>query len=267
MLSFKAKLHKFVRNIRQNMETVKHQLGEIGLSDKAATAYVALLQLGSGTVQDISARAGIVRTTCYPLLAELERRGLVTTTRSGKKTIYVAESPTQLVENIERSASLARNLVPTLAHILAGNSKRPKIEIYEGIAGVWRVYQDVIAGEGYDVRAFVPADDAIRIAGEKKVREYIRDRVKKNISMRAIMQKTPLIEKEYAKYNKGDLREARFIEPGLFPMPVEIDLYPPHNVAITSFRDGIALIIRSEPIHTSLNSIFELLWLAASTKK
>src|SRR3989344_4901159 len=107
------------------MESVEHQLAALGLSAKAAKLYLALLQLGSGTVQDISKRAGIVRTTCYPLLEELQERGLVTTTRSGKKTIYVAEPPTELLNQLEKTTSLARSIVPTLAHILSGNSKRP----------------------------------------------------------------------------------------------------------------------------------------------
>src|SRR3989338_6209004 len=186
------------------MDSIRHKLEEVGLSEKAAGVYLALLQLGSGAVQDIASRAGLVRTTCYPLLEELQKRGLVSTTRSGKKTVYVAEHPDQLVGNIERTASLARAIVPTLAHVLAGNSKRPKIEIYEGISGVWRAYEDVIRGEGYEVKAFVPADDAIGLAGDRKVKEYIRKRVKKGISMRAILPKTALIEKEYAKYDSGD---------------------------------------------------------------
>jgi len=242
------------------MDSIQRQLEAVGLSEKAAQVYLALLQLGSGTVHDIASRAGIVRTTCYPLLEELQKRELVTTTRSGKKTIYVAEHPEQLVGTIEKTASLARAIVPTLAHVLAGNSKRPKVEIYEGTAGVWRAYEDVIAGEGYEVKAFVPADDVIAGLSDRKVKEYIRKRVKKNISLKAILPKTELIEKEYAKYDKGDLRESRFIDPKRFPMPVEIDLYPNNSIAITSFRDGIGLIIRSEPIHTALNSIFEVLW-------
>ena len=241
------------------------QLQKLGLSEKAARIYVALLQLGSGTVQDLSHRAGLVRTTCYPLLADLEQHGLVTTTRSGKKVVYVAEHPEALVADIEGRMSVARSLVPTLAHVLAGNSKRPRIEIYEGVAGAWRAYEDVIKGENHEVKAFVPADEAIAIASGKKVKEYIRKRVKKGISMRAIMQRTPLIEKEYARYGKADFREAHFVDARQFPIPVEIDLYPPHNIAITSFRDGIGMIIRSEQVYTALNSIFELLWMA--TKK
>ncbi len=249
------------------MDSIKHQLEAVGLSAKAAALYLSLLQLGSGTVQDIASRAGLLRTTCYPLLEELEKRGLVTTTRSGKKAVYVAEHPEKLVENLEGTASIARSIIPTLAHVLAGNSKRPKIEIYEGIGGVWRAYEDVIAGEKYEVKAFLPADDAVLIATDRKIREYIRKRVKKGIRMRAIMQRTPLIEKEYVKYDKGDLRESRLVDAKRFPIPVEIDLYPPHNIAITSFRDGLGLIIRSEPIYTALSSIFELLWLTSSTKR
>lgn len=248
------------------MEPINKALQDIGLSEKGVSVYLALLQLGSGTVHDISKRAGVIRTTCYPLLNDLEKRGLVSTTRSGKKSLYVAESPTELLAHIDRSASLARSIMPTLSHMLSGNAKRPKIQIHEGISGVWRVYEDVIAGEDYEVKAFIPADDAIAIAGDRKVKEYIRKRVKKNISIRAILPKTALIEKEYAKYDKGDLRESRFIDPKRFPMPVEIDLYGGNKVAITSFREGIGMIIESASIYTAMNSLFELCWSAAKSK-
>lgn len=249
------------------METIQTSLEHIGLSAKAAKLYLAVLQLGSGTVQDIATRAGLVRTTCYTLLEELQRRGLVATTRSGKRTVYVAESPTVLLRNMEHMNSLVHSLVPTLTHVLSGNSKRPKVEIFEGISGVWRAYEDVLAGHDYEVKAFLPADDSVYMAGENNVREYIRKRVLKNISMRAIMQKTPLMDMNYAKYNKNELREARFVDAKKFPLPVEIDLYPPHNIAITSFRDGIGLIVRSEPMYIALSSLFELAWLSSKNPR
>jgi HTH-type transcriptional regulator, sugar sensing transcriptional regulator len=248
------------------MEPLHKQLQTIGLSDKEASVYLTLLQLGSGTVHDIAKRSGVVRTTCYPLLDELEKRGLVSTTRSGKKSIYVAEPPTNLLVHIDKSASIARSLIPALSHVLSGNTKRPKIQIHEGISGVWRVYEDVIAGQEYEVKAFIPADDAISIAGNNRVRMYIRERVKKNISMRAILPKTALIEKEYTKYDKGDLRQSRFVDPKRFPMPVEIDLYRGNKIAITSFREGIGMVIESAQLYTALNSIFELCWLSSAPK-
>jgi sugar-specific transcriptional regulator TrmB len=248
------------------MDTLTPKLSELGLSNKSAELYIALLQLGAGTIQDLAKKTKIVRTTCYPLVEELERLGLVSTTKSGKRTLYVAESPDILLRRAEQSVTRARALIPSLAHLLEGNSRRPVIEIHEGIEGVWKVYEDIIKGNNYEVKSFVPADDAIRVAGDKKVREYIRKRVAKGISMRAIMLKTPLIEREYARYNKQELRNARIVNAGTFPTTVEITLYPENNVAITSFSDGVGLVIRSKSIYTALNSIFELAWIGAETR-
>lgn len=246
------------------MDSLVADLSALGLSEKSARVYLTLLQLGSGTVHDIASRAGIVRTTCYPILEELERRGLVTTTRAGKKTIFLAEAPESLIRNAQTAELTARKLVPALAHIFDGNEKRPKIKVYEGLSGVWHVYNQVIVGEGHEIRSFVPADTAIRIAGEKKVRAYIRARVGKKIRMRAIMQRSPLIEKEYAKYDTYELRESRFIDPKKFPVPVEITLYPPHHIAIASFPENLGMIIESKPIYTALGSLFELVWLSGT---
>ena len=129
------------------MDTLANKLSGLGLSEKSARIYIALLQLGAGTVQDLAHRTGIVRTTCYQLIDELERKGLLSATRSGKRAVYVAESPDVLITNAEQSLSRARALIPSLSHLLEGNSKRPIIEIHDGIAGVWKFYEDVHQGQ------------------------------------------------------------------------------------------------------------------------
>ena len=59
-------------------------LQSLGFSEKEATVYVALLELGRGTVTEIARRAGINRTTGYDILDSLAGKGVGNISR--KKT-------------------------------------------------------------------------------------------------------------------------------------------------------------------------------------
>ena len=54
------------------------ELKKIGLSENETGAYLALLELGSATAQDISKKSGIKRATTYVQLEALMQLGLVT---------------------------------------------------------------------------------------------------------------------------------------------------------------------------------------------
>ena len=65
------------------MEQLKMTLQSFGLGEKETTVYIALLEIGKGTVSQISRKAGINRTTGYDILSSLANKGLVTI--SGKE--------------------------------------------------------------------------------------------------------------------------------------------------------------------------------------
>lgn len=52
-------------------------LQEIGLSEKEAQIYLALLQVDNDSIQGLSNRTKINRTTLYPVLESLSKKGLV----------------------------------------------------------------------------------------------------------------------------------------------------------------------------------------------
>jgi len=75
--------HETSKNLK-----LKKSLEGIGLSEKEVAVYLALLELGSGTVSKISRYAGINRTTGYDILDSLANKGLANI--SGNKPIRSA---------------------------------------------------------------------------------------------------------------------------------------------------------------------------------
>ncbi|MDP2951052.1 MAG: helix-turn-helix domain-containing protein, partial [bacterium] len=75
----------------------KKQLTTVGLSDKQAVVYLALLELGPSTVSEVARKAGINRTTGYDILEMLVSFGLVSPLGKGKVQKYVTENPEKII--------------------------------------------------------------------------------------------------------------------------------------------------------------------------
>src|SRR3990172_512112 len=76
-------------------------LEKLGFSEKEAKVYLAALELGEDSVQNIAKKAGINRATTYVILEKLMASGLISTYEKGKKTFIVAEDPKELLQILE----------------------------------------------------------------------------------------------------------------------------------------------------------------------
>ena len=136
----------------------------IGFSEKEVVVYLALLELGKGTVTQISRKAGINRPTGYHVLASLEVKELVKASGKEPKQEYVAESPDQIekilqekIKNDEIFIKEARKIIPELKSI-HNVTDRPKVFFYEGREGMEKVYEDTLTSHE-PIRAYATADD------------------------------------------------------------------------------------------------------------
>lgn len=77
-------------------------LVKLGLSEREASLYLLLLQIGPSQVSSLAKRAQVKRVSVYSVLASLELRGLVTfeQTRLGKR--YLAHDPECLLYFLEQ---------------------------------------------------------------------------------------------------------------------------------------------------------------------
>ena len=71
------------------MEHVIKILKNLGLDEKEIKVYLACLQLGSATVQDLSVKSGVKRTNIYNFIDDMKQRGLLSETKIGKRILFV----------------------------------------------------------------------------------------------------------------------------------------------------------------------------------
>src|SRR3989344_1564256 len=93
-------------------------LQEIGLNEKEAALYLALLQVDAASVIDLSKKTKINRSTVYVVLEGLMKKGLVSETQIGKKVHYQAEAPERLETFVERQKAIFEELQKRLKDII-----------------------------------------------------------------------------------------------------------------------------------------------------
>ena len=90
--------------MKDTNEQLKLNLQSFGFSEKEVIVYIALLELGKGTVRQISSKAGINRTTAYDILGSLSNKGLVSVSGKEPKSEYVVEPPEAITTYLKKVA-------------------------------------------------------------------------------------------------------------------------------------------------------------------
>ena len=114
---------------------INNALRDLGLTEKEASVYIALLEIGEATVMQIAHQTKLKRPTIYILLDTLREKELVLKIPHAKKTIFIAKDPDDF---FRESLTKAKRAYDMLAEIKAIQKKENKISVkyYEGESGV-----------------------------------------------------------------------------------------------------------------------------------
>lgn len=243
------------------------ELKKIGLQDKGAAVYLACLQLGPSPVQKISRRAGVVRATTYVVLESLMQQGLVTQYKEGKKTLFSAEPPRQLVRLLEKQKESIvdkehhlMEILPQLQVIMKGDSESPTVRYFAGREGLHAIRQEIVryTDSGDMVYNFTPADYLVGVFPDNDD-NYLVQRLAKKIYAKTIF--TTRSESLKKRWMHNDTySERRFIAPEKFPHTGGMTVYK-DRVAFGSYTGKLmGVIIESEVIADMVRRMFELAW-------
>jgi HTH-type transcriptional regulator, sugar sensing transcriptional regulator len=244
---------------------LKKTLEYIGFSEKEVSVYLALLELGKGTVTEISRKAGINRPTGYHILASLEAKELVKVSGKEPKQEYVAESPDQIekmllkkIENDQSFIKEARKIIPELKSI-HNVTDRPKVLFYEGREGMEKVYEDTLTSTE-PIRAYASVENMHK-GMPGYFPEYYKRRAGKGIAIRAIIPDSET-GRDRKSLDSKEMRETALVPTDVFNFSPEINIYD-DKVMIASWREKLGIIIKSSEIAEAMKKIYELAWAEA----
>ncbi len=242
------------------MKDISHLMPTLGLNEHEAKIYLACLELGGSSVQDISRETGIKRTTVYNFLEELRARGLVSQVKKGGRTLLLPEDPHVFIQKAEQHLREIKNAVPELMSVFNLPSSKPNIRFYQGVDGLRHLYEDTLV-VGEKIYGFGDFDKVIAVMGDY-IWDYVARRVKKNIDYQVIAKRGDWLKDPHV-HNERQLRNFRLVG-ATTKFDTEIDIYG-GKIAIYSFRKPYAgIIIEDHAVAETMKSVWKLLWEALS---
>lgn len=257
-----------------NNSILSQSLSKTGLSDKEATVYSSLLELGGGFPSKIADHARIKRSTTYRILLDLSVKGLANEIKKRNKVFYQPESPEKLVHYGKTRIRIAEDqlentekIVPELRKIFASFDKAPKIRFFEGPDAVKKICIDMISEpKKYEMLAFSNAKLFKDYMPKRDLRDFIKGKERIGITTRGILPDTSedrVYDKNVFYGIRKDLwPEMRFVPKDDFPYEAELTIYGQNKVSITKLtkENIIGIIIEDETIHGMMKMIFEIAW-------
>ena len=236
------------------------ELEKLNLTKKEAQLYLALLELGEANLQEIANKSKIKRTTVYDVLDSLKAKGLISTTKKGKRVYYYAENPKQIEKIFEEKINVLNGILPELLSVANLIDKKPKIQFFEGEEGIKNIYRDTLEYKNQEILAWVSPEPIKHFDINWLWDEYVPRRLENKIWTRSFAPNVKEM-KHVQGYDEKHLRQMRLIDmdKDLY-FEVEINLYGGSKIGIMSFKEEFGLIVESKKIHNTLKAIFELQW-------
>ena len=238
---------------------IKEVLMDFGLSEFEALVYLAALSLGPTTVNDIAKHSGVKRTTVYPVIEGLKRKGIMNVEIKGLKKSYVAESPDKLEGIIEQKKERLKSMIPELSAIQSLKSNESFIKYYEGVAGVKTVYDSILdglkSGDEYliisDMERFLKMD-------REYFTDFIEKRAKLNLKVKTIIHDTDDAQ-YYKKIERNTNQEIKILDKSADFTANLVIL--PNKVVITQIVEPIiSIIIENKSIVEMQRKEFNIIW-------
>jgi sugar-specific transcriptional regulator TrmB len=241
--------------------SIKTILKRLGFSKNEILVYHATLELGISSAQKIAKKAGIKRTTAYPVLNTLIDRGVVSKTKEKEKTRFLAEPPQKLLFMLNEIHHDLKKALPELNAIHNRHELKPKIIFFEGEDAITAMYNDTLKEKPKEILMWLTD---LYFENFIKNENYIAMRVKHDMHARRIGGSGSTWHRKNKPNDKKELSETIIVPRDYFWPGIEVNIYN-DKVVFTNFTEKMCVIIENKTIADAMRQVYELSWLGAKT--
>lgn len=197
--------------------------------------------------------------------------GLISKYTEGDKTVFVAESPNQLVRLLDkREKDLDNNrkelneLLPKLQAYMKSSDERPVVRYYAGLDGIQTMRNEMIMlSKPGDIWYQMAAADAMKAAfGNMDQATYKKQRRAKRIESRAIVAvRSPELRKELEATAEKRWAERKFVSPQKqYTSDANMTIMS-DRIVISTYSDKVGgMLVESEAAAKMMAELFEMAW-------
>lgn len=235
-------------------------LKTVGLNEKEALVYKAILENGPSSPQEISRLSGLKRPTTYVILSELVYKGISFLIPYSQKKIYRVISPEELLKKVEEKIKIVREQLPELQALQKSETEeKPYVLFFDGVDGIKQIMdyklEEVKNGE---ILHFMSTTSKKVIDLFEGFAEYNEELLGKNISVRGISPNDPIL-KMYRKEDEEYNRQVKELNLQEYKSNVSIEIGKTW-VKMADFYNLQGIVIQNKTIAESLKQIFEMTW-------
>ncbi len=247
------------------MAIYKDVLMQIGLNEKEALVYEALLETGMVTAGTLIKKTGLKRGNLYDILHALIKKDLAESVTEKDVSHFRANSPKHLNALLTRKTAELSSAQQGLDRVFANlkslytvTTKKPAVSYFEGVAGLARIHEDIIktGQQNYVFRSSLDRKEADFYA---LLRAHLRNRVAAGIHTKVL---TPILDNttKSIQEDAANLVERRVIPKDQFLLPAQIIVYG-NKVAITEIKETfISTLIEDKNIAATFLTLFQYIW-------
>ncbi len=238
------------------------ELVNLGLSEKEAKVYLASLELGKSTVQEIAKRARVKRVTTYVQIENLTKKGLMSTSTEGKKQFYYAEDPEKLsllfreqALNIQRKQDHLKKILPELKSLNKESFKnKPFVRYFEGKDGMRAIAEELFGSmtKEKEVKMIYSYDLLLKMFTKQEIEEMRKKRQNKSIKAKIITN-----DKDKKLTTDGKVKR---ISSYKYKIKSDIAIFGNKVRMVTQEGERSGLIIDNKQIAETLSILFDLAW-------
>ncbi len=236
----------------------------VGLLPSESKVYLAALELGASTVQNIAKKAGISRTAAYEAIELLKQRGLIADSTVGKRRLFAAEDPDRIVSYLkveqERFQDTLHDIERSIGSLrLLSGGIRPTVKVFEGEEALYAYFDDVATVKPKEWLEMSNADDVYSHIDEKTLLTARKSLQTVNDSLiRVLITGNPRNPRTGTNIRKIDEAWGTFHG--------NIAIYDDHIALATYIGKVVVVIVESAALAETMRLMFNLAWKSCESK-
>lgn len=247
------------------MELIE-SLINLGLNEKEARVYLALLSLEKATAYTVATRSGLKKPTAYVILDNLVSKGFVLKIPYKERHMFLAKSPRECVALAREKISTAEEMLPELLAIQKKTEQKANVSFYEELDGLKEIYRKIIKtmkmkpeAERNFVAFYAHQKDTPQFLQKywaELVEEYRENKIKRRYITSLHPSIKKYLENEMIRNSGVELKALPEID---YSSNISVEIFD-SCVLIVSHRYIQGVLIENPDIADVMKQIFDLVW-------
>lgn len=232
------------------------KLKQFGLSEKEARFYYHALKLGTFSLLSIANSSNLKRPTCYLLVDQLIKKGLISIVPSGRKKIYKSENTDYFIDKAKQNLLDAKKLQSELKQIKPTSDQKPEVYMYTGQEGVRKLFNHMIENAEGNIYYLGSVKEMEEAVGEIELEHFIKERIRKKVYSNSVRIKEDEIANRLYIDEEATMRKV-YLAPQKFKFKNMIAMYNGYVWILAKEKEPYGLMIHNQQLFQTMFELYE----------